>query len=673
MKRFLLSTTLLFGSLPALASPQNSVASPSPTAASVGAAATANNLSDLASTQTALSNLGGLPLSGGTMTGPLTHLYDAWSRTYNYTGAMTQATTPLWFSAYMTGPATASTLTGTVGPVNMLFTDGLTGFTPPTSADGLTMKSVSATGMTGSLQAILAETIQNATPGSSSYDNGYIGLQALATANSNNGGASGAYTSEHGALFGINPQVIEYSGATSFRLVNGNETDVAVLTSTGSAPAEKYGQTIVQTSNDDARGVYGDAALAFGNQAGALTTWQHGLQFGTVQSRWAFGTDSTLIGSVAQSIGCGTSCPAIAPVANLGIDFSGVTFTTDAFKSTGFAVDPTGNVVGASLTSSALASAAYVGTNTAGQVIAAPTPVTSIDTLTGSVVTEHCDMFTASGTWTKQAWATQVTVELIGAGGGAGKGGTDPGSSATTGGAGGGGGFHNRFNGPASAFAATLPVTIGAAGTGSTGGNATAGGTTSFAGRSAPGGGAGGDGASGGVAAASGGGAGVGGTGGNASGSTPGASVSAGQAGSATTALPLAVPGQPTAGAPGLAAAGAGINNGTANDAPTGGPSGGGITAAGIASAGGNSTGPNASAGPTGGAVGASGVVGNLINGMVGTGGSGGGANASGTGGAGGAGVNGGGGAGGGAGTTGGGAGGAGGNGAALICQRVTG
>ena len=41
-------------------------------------------------------------------------------------------------------------------------------------------------------------------------------------------------------------------------------------------------------------------------------------------------------------------------------------------------------------------------------------PVTSVDALTGGVVTEHCDTYTASGTWTKLSWATQITVELIG-------------------------------------------------------------------------------------------------------------------------------------------------------------------------------------------------------------------------------------------------------------------
>ena len=100
-------------------------------------------------------------------------------------------------------------------------------------------------------------------------------------------------------------------------------------------------------------------------------------------------------------------------------------------------------------------------------------------------------LFTSSGTWSKPAGLTMASIECWGGGGG-GAGGTSNPTTGTVqdrGGGGGGGGGYGFVTVPLSALAATVSVTIGAAGTGGAGGaaggqnNGTAGvngGTTTF-------------------------------------------------------------------------------------------------------------------------------------------------------------------------------------------------
>ena len=205
------------------------------------------------------------------------------------------------------------------------------------------IKASFAAGATGSLQAIAGQVVQNGTPASTSYTNIYNAGQFLTTGNFNNGGSSTSFGSYKGSFFGANPQIIAYSGATYFAIVNAQENDVAVETTAANAPAEKYGQTIVQTAGDAVRGAYGDAALAFANQGTAATTWLHGLQFGTVQGKWAFGTDSTLIGAFVQSQGLRVLLPNHITSCQLWRGLLGRCFHVwwrRPFKSTGFLVDP---------------------------------------------------------------------------------------------------------------------------------------------------------------------------------------------------------------------------------------------------------------------------------------------------------------------------------------------
>lgn len=124
--------------------------------------------------------------------------------------------------------------------------------------------------------------------------------------------------------------------------------------------------------------------------------------------------------------------------------------------------------------------------------------------LLGSVKTD-IQTFTASGTWTKPAWATTVEVILIGGGGGGGSGRKGAAGTARTGGSGGGGGGVSNDKLRASDLPATVGITVGAGGAGgasqtlySTNGIAGSdGGTTAFGSYLyASGGGGGGGGAS---------------------------------------------------------------------------------------------------------------------------------------------------------------------------------
>ena len=288
--------------------------------------------------------------------------------------------------------------------------------------------------------------------------------------------------------------------------------------------------------------------------------------------------------------------------------------------------------------------------------------------VTGASVTN----FSSSGTWTKPAGVTTVTVELWGGGGGGGSG--RKGSVNADGGAGGGGGAYVTRTFPASDISSTVSVTLG---TGGAGGAAQAADNTV--------GNAGGDGVSstfGSYLTAYGGGGGQGGIDGAGSTSTAGAggggTLGAGSSGAA---------GNPASGVGGSGQFGGGIN-GSVSAYGGGGGGTGGVAAAGSGGSsfqggpggggGGGATpgsgGPASNAGGAGGTVpnagGSGGAAGASGGGAGGTGvgrngGGGGGSNSAGAGGQGGAGGTFGSGGGGGGGATGGssGAGGAGGGG----------
>ena len=284
--------------------------------------------------------------------------------------------------------------------------------------------------------------------------------------------------------------------------------------------------------------------------------------------------------------------------------------------------------------------------------------------VTGASVTN----FSSSGTWTKPAGVTTVTVELWGGGGGGGSG--RKGDNNADGGGGGGGGAYVTKTFPASDISSTVSVTLGAGGAGgaaqatnNTAGNAgSAGVSSTFGAYLTAYGGAGGIGGVDGAGGTSTGGGGGGGALSAGSGGTPGGPGTDGQFGGAyqSTSSAYGGAGGGTGGYLGGSAGGSSFQGGSAGGGGGGASFGGGGSASNAGGAGGTVPGAGGcggAGGTSGGGAGGAGVGRN--------GGGGGGSNPSGAGGAGGAGGTFGGAGGGGGGATGGnsGAGGAGGGG----------
>lgn len=155
-------------------------------------------------------------------------------------------------------------------------------------------------------------------------------------------GDGGTLGTPYGAHYGFSSLIQAESGATYLDAVQGGEIDVAVQT--GASTALKCILLLASVNNDAVKGSSYDGMLAFGTDSTTTAKWTYGITFGWPRGPWAFDTTSTLIGSVAPASG--------SRVANHGIDFSAITFSTAAFKSTGFTVDPAGAITGSTLISS---------------------------------------------------------------------------------------------------------------------------------------------------------------------------------------------------------------------------------------------------------------------------------------------------------------------------------
>ena len=226
----------------------------------------------------------------------------------------------------------------------------------------------------------------------------------------------------------------------------------------------------------------------------------------------------------------------------------------------------------------------------------------------GALSSPKVTVFTASGTWTKDPSAAQVEVEVWGGGGAGGNGAVANAGTATSGGGGGGGAGKRRGRFRAADLAASVAVTVGAAGARGTGNGATGGqgGASSFATLLRAFGGGGGSGGST-AAAGGGGGAGDNNPGNNASGATAGSGGGTFGAGGGSGGSGGGTERVGGGGGAGVAAGGAGQAGGYAADAGSGGGSGGGISAGNATFAGGttplfNTSGSNAGGAAPGGA-----------------------------------------------------------------------
>lgn len=152
------------------------------------------------------------------------------------------------------------------------------------------------------------------------------------------GGTAGAGNAK-GNLFGTNVSARLLNGAgLYYNSVIGGEINYG--TPTGTAAVYKVGLQIVQWGDDAVAGLAGtDTALSIISQtSGTVIGLDTGITFGHSLGWWAIKPTGTLIGTTVSNTPAG---PAYA-AAN-GVDFSGVTFSTSAFKSTGFTVDGSGN------------------------------------------------------------------------------------------------------------------------------------------------------------------------------------------------------------------------------------------------------------------------------------------------------------------------------------------
>lgn len=165
-----------------------------------------------------------------------------------------------------------------------------------------------------------------------------VGLAGAGSASASAGGTSGAGNTK-GNLFGANFVAHLLTGAGLYwNSVVGCEINVG--TSSGTQAAYKVGLQIVQESTDATSGVVGpDVALSITSQPNAaIRAWDTGITFGHPFGWWPMKATSTLIGTNTGFAGT----PSYAAAS--GVDFSNVTFSTAAFKSTGFTVDGAGAV-----------------------------------------------------------------------------------------------------------------------------------------------------------------------------------------------------------------------------------------------------------------------------------------------------------------------------------------
>ena len=202
----------------------------------------------------------------------------------------------------------------------------------------------------------------------------YSPLWAYGYVSGNVGGTSGSGNA-YGSLWGGVISATLQSGATYWQEAIGLEVDVGV--STGASASYVQGEKIVLQQHNQATSA-ADYMLGFTSGGIANTGLGSGISFGSPDGWWPFATTASLITTTPPNASLpGGTGPAYA--AALGIDLSAVTFSTGAFKSNGFLVNPTGVVTGAS----------YVAGSTAG-VASKTCTISALGatiTITGGIVT----------------------------------------------------------------------------------------------------------------------------------------------------------------------------------------------------------------------------------------------------------------------------------------------
>jgi hypothetical protein len=179
-------------------------------------------------------------------------------------------------------------------------------------------------------------TVVSSTTGNTSAGWFYTGGETRAIASANDNGTLG---STRGTIVGGFDSASLYTGATHWSGLIGREIDIEARA--GAAPKWKTGLQIVQRETDVESGIDADEAFVIANQAaGTAPGWDIGITFGTPHGEWAIKSTGTMIGTQTTALG------GPAYEAEFGVDLSGVTIGTAAFKSTGFEVDGSGVITG---------------------------------------------------------------------------------------------------------------------------------------------------------------------------------------------------------------------------------------------------------------------------------------------------------------------------------------
>lgn len=188
---------------------------------------------------------------------------------------------------------------------------------------------------TGGRQAGLFELIQNAATNASNSNRQYSPLNSIMLANSGDGGGSGT---ELGFYYAFNPYMWLKSAAT--HVVQAQCAEFDIECDSGCSVLEKYGLKISQAVADAVQGSSNDAAIAGVNGSGAVG-WKNFIQLGDgVSGRQPLASTGTILLLKGS------------PTIGSGIDLSAATITNNAFKSTGFTVDGSGNVSGVGINAS---------------------------------------------------------------------------------------------------------------------------------------------------------------------------------------------------------------------------------------------------------------------------------------------------------------------------------
>jgi hypothetical protein len=167
----------------------------------------------------------------------------------------------------------------------------------------------------------------------------YVASGGQSQANVSDGGTIGG-SNEKGRVYGGSHNAALASTATGFEQLSARYDYVTMTT--GTSAKTKIIQQLIYEAQDREQGSTYDAALGISSESASCPGGVYGILIGDFAGAAPLDTGGTIMGTT----GAGT-------VAN-GVDLSGYTVVNDAFKSNGFAVDGTGNISGAALTTSAI-------------------------------------------------------------------------------------------------------------------------------------------------------------------------------------------------------------------------------------------------------------------------------------------------------------------------------